>query len=378
MVNAVHGSGCTRPTAWLALAGLLILSAGAVRAERVKDLASLAGVRANQLVGYGLVVGLDGTGDSTGQAPFTVQSLKSMLKRFGVVIPPGVTPQLKNVAAVSVSAMLPPFAKPGQSIDITVSTIGNAKSLRGGTLLLSPLQGADGLVYALAQGNLIVGGFGASTQDGNSISVNVPTVGRIPNGATVERPAPTVFARGDFLYFNLHSPDFTTAERLSRAINKVMGDGAARPVDATTVQVNAPREAAQRVGFASLLENIDVTPGDAPARVIINARSGTVVIGRHVTVTPAVVSHGSLSVTITNTTRVSQPAPLAGGTTTVVPQSQIDVKEKGSRAFLFGTGSSLEEVVRAINEVGAAPSDLVAILQALKQAGALRAQLIVI
>ncbi len=375
------GTGCAFHSLrrWLALVGLAAsLVAGGARAERIKDLAAIAGVRDNQLVGYGLVVGLDGTGDQTGQTPFTVQSLKSMLKRFGVTLPAGVSPQVKNVAAVSVSAVLPPFAKPGQTVDVTVSTLGNAKSLRGGTLLLTPLQGADGRVYAIAQGNLIVGGFGASTSDGNSISVNIPTVGRIPNGATVERPAPTDFARSDFLYLNLHRPDFTTAERLARAINERLGEGVARPTDATTVRVGAPRDPGQRVAFMALIENLQVEPGEAPARVVINSRSGTVVIGRHVLVWPAAVAHGNLSVTITNTTEVSQPAPLAQGQTQVVPNSRIEVKEQGARAFLFGKSTTLEQVVRAINEVGAAPSDLVAILQALKEAGALRAELIVI
>jgi len=274
--------------------------------------------------------------------------------------------------------VLPPLAKPGQTIDITVSTIGNAKSLRGGTLLLSPLQGADGVVYALGQGNLIVGGFGAATADGNSISVNIPTVGRIPNGASVERAAPTRFARSDFLYLNLHRPDFTTAQRVANAISKALGEGVAQPSDATTVRVAAPREPGQRVAYMSLIENIVVEPGEAAARVVVNSRTGTVVIGRHVLVSPAAVAHGNLSVTISNTTEVSQPAPLASGTTTLVPNSQIEVKEQAARAFLFGASTTLDQVVRAINEVGAAPSDLVAILQALKEAGALRAELIVI
>lgn len=348
------------------------------KAERIKDLVDVAGVRENQLIGYGLVVGLDGTGDQTGQTPFTVQSLKSMLKRFGVTVPDNVNPQVKNVAAVSLSASLSPFAKPGQRLDVTASTIGNAKSLRGGTLLLSPLLGADGQVYAMAQGNLVVGGFGASTNDGNRISVNIPTVGRVPNGGTVERPAPTSLGAGEFLYLNLHRPDFTTAKRVADAINAAMGEGAAMPADGVTVRLNAPREASQRVGYLSLIENLTVEPADPAARVVVNSRSGTVVIGRHVRVTAAAVAHGNLTVTISNATEVSQPAPLSEGETVVVANSDIEVSEGPSRMFLFDPGVSLDAIVRAINQVGTAPSDLVAILEALKEAGALRAQLIVI
>ena len=347
-------------------------------AERIKDLAHVAGVRDNHLIGYGLVVGLDGTGDQTGQTPFTVQSLKSMLKRFGVTIPGNVNPQLKNVAAVSLSGVLPPFAKPGQRIDVTASTIGNAKSLRGGTLLMSPMLGADGQVYAMAQGNLVVGGFGAATTDGNQISVNIPTVGRVPNGAMVERPAPTMLGHGDFLWLNLHRPDFTTVKRVADAINEAMGEGAALPADGTTIRLSAPREPSQRVAYLAIIENLTLEPADPPARVVVNSRSGTVVIGRHVRVTAAAVAHGNLTVTISNATRVSQPAPLGEGDTVVVPDSDIEVREAPSRMFLFDPGVSLDAIVRAINQVGTAPSDLVAILEALKEAGALRAELIVI
>ncbi len=361
----------------MVLVGTLV-STPAAYAERIKDLAGVAGVRTNQLVGYGLVVGLDGTGDQTGQAPFTVQSLKSMLKRFGVTVPDNVNPQLKNVAAVSLHATLPAFAKPGQTIDVTASTIGNAKSLRGGTLLLSPLMGADGRTYAVAQGNLVVGGFGAETADGNKISVNIPTVGRVPGGASVERPAPTTLATDGFVWLNLHSGDFTTAKRMADAINETLGAGTAVAADSISVRVNAPRDPSQSVAFVSVLENIELTPGEAPARIIVNSRSGTVVIGQHVTVSPAAVAHGNLSVTISNTTEVSQPAPFGAGTTAVVPNSQISVTEDTNRMFLFNSGVTLEEIVRAINRVGAAPSDLVAILEALREAGALRAELIII
>lgn len=360
------------------IACALALVSVQTHAERIKDLATVAGVRSNQLIGYGLVVGLDGTGDQTSQTPFTVQSLKSMLAQLGITVPPNVNPQLKNVAAAMISAELPPFSKPGQTIDITVSSIGNAKSLRGGTLLMTPLKGADGQVYAIAQGNLVVGGFGAQAKDGSKITVNVPSVGRVPNGATVERAVANPFAQGNSLVLNLHSPDFTTATRLAVAINDVIGPATAEPTDATSVRVNAPREAAQRVSFVSLLENIELQPGQAAAKVVVNSRTGTVVIGQNVRVSSAAVAHGSLTVTITEKAQVSQPAPLSGGTTAVVPRSDIAIEEEKDRMFLFEPGVTLDEIVRAVNQVGAAPGDLVAILEALKQAGALRAELLVI
>ncbi len=359
-----------------ALAAALL--AAPVQAERIKDLAMVAGVRDNQLIGYGLVVGLDGTGDQTSQTPFTIQSLKSMLGQMGVIMPDGTSPQTKNIASVMVSSDLPAFAKPGQTIDITVSSIGNAKSLRGGTLLMTPLKGADGQVYAVAQGNLTVGGFGAEGKDGSKITVNIPSVGRVPNGATVERAVANPFAQGDTLVLNLNAPDFTTATRMAEAINKVMGAATAAPIDATSVRVSAPRTPEQRVSFASLVENIELEPGEAAAKVVVNSRTGTVVIGQHVRVSAAAVAHGSLTVTISEKPTVSQPAPLAGGATAVVPNSNIKVEEGGDRMFLFNAGVTLDEIVRAVNQVGAAPGDLVAILEALKQAGALRAELLVI
>jgi len=347
--------------------------------QRIKDLATVQGVRSNQLVGYGIVVGLDGSGDQTSQAPFTTQSLMNWLKQLGITLPAGTNPQLKNIAAVSVHAELPPFVKTGQTIDVTVSSIGNAKSLRGGSLLVTPLRGLDGQVYAIAQGNLIVNGFGAQANDGSKVTVNVPTSGRIPNGASVERLVPSTFANGDTLTLSLHQADFTTATHLARRINKELGDGTATPVDAVSVSVRAPSDAGQRVALLSMLENLDVDPGEAAARVIINSRTGTVVIGDHVRVTPAAVSHGSLTVTIKEEQKVSQPTPLSqGGQTVVVPDSAIDVQQKASRMFLFEPGVSLDEIVRAVNQVGAAPGDLVAILEALQQAGALHAELIVI
>lgn len=349
-------------------------------AERIKDLASVAGVRNNQLVGYGLVVGLDGTGDQTSQTPFTVQSVKNMLQQFGITIPSGVNLQLKNVAAVSIHAVLPPFAKPGQSIDVTVASIGNAKSLRGGSLLMAPLQGADGNVYAIAQGNLLVGGFGASGADGSSVTVNIPSSGRIPNGATVERAVPSDFHLGESVILNLHIADFTTSNRLATSINDTMGAGTAQSIDAVSVRIRAPQDPMQRTSFLAHLENLDVEPGQAAARVIINSRTGTVVISSNVRVTAAAVSHGSLVVTISERPFASQPlAPFSNaGETVVLPDSNVFITQEDSKMFLFEAGTSLDEIVQAVNRVGAAPGDLVAILEALKQAGALRAELLVI
>jgi flagellar P-ring protein FlgI len=360
------------------LAALFLIAAATAQAERVKDLASVQGVRNNQLVGYGLVVGLAGTGDQTSQAPFTIQSIKNMLVRYGVTIPANTNPQLKNVAAVTVHADLPAFAKTGQAIDVTVSSIGNAGSLRGGSLIMTPLRGADGEVYAIAQGSLIVGGFGVSGKDGSSISVNIPSAGRVPNGATVEREVPNGFTTEPYVMLNLHVPDFTTSARLTEGINKLLGEGTAHSIDSVSVKVVAPADPSQRTAYLSTLESIEIEPGDAPARVIINSRTGTVVIGSHVRVMPAAVSHGSLTVTITERAAVSQPNEFARGDTVVVPQSSISVSQPAARMFVFDAGVDLNDIVRAVNQVGAAPGDLVAILEALKQSGALRAELIVI
>ncbi len=367
------------PTAFLA--SLLIVATTAitpVHAERVKDLASVSGVRSNQLVGYGLVVGLNGTGDQTSQAPFTVQSIRNMLAKFGVTIPANVNPQLKNVAAVTVTAELPAFTKAGQTVDITVSSIGNAQSLRGGSLLMTPLRGIDGEVYAIAQGNMVVGGFGVSGSDGSKITVNVPSSGRIPNGAQVEREVPSNFASSPYVTLNLNTPDFTTSSRLAEGINKLMGDGTAQSLDAVTVRVTAPIDTSQRISYLAMLESMEIEPGDAPARVIVNSRTGTVVIGSRVKVKAAAVSHGSLTVTISEKAEVSQPNALAQGTTVTTPRSDIKIEQPQARMFLFDAGVDLDTIVRAVNQVGAAPGDLVAILEALKQAGALRAELIVI
>jgi len=344
-------------------------------AERVKDIASVAGVRSNQLIGYGLVVGLNGTGDKN---RFTSQTLRNMLLQLGVTVPPGIDLKSKNIAAVSIQADLPAFAKPGQTIDVNVSSLGDAKSLRGGSLLMTPLKGADGQIYAVAQGNLVVGGLSAQGQDGSKVTVNVPSAGRIPNGATVEREVPTGFTQGSHLMLNLHTPDFTTANQVADVINRTYGGSVARALDAASVQVSAPRDPAQRVSFTSLIENLEVSPGEAPARVIVNSRTGTVVISSHVRVQPAAVTHGNLSVTISEKPIVSQPSPLSGGSTAVVPRSDVTVNEEANRMFVFNPGVSLDEIVQAVNRVGAAPSDLVAILEALRSAGALRAELIVI
>ncbi len=368
-----------RLTGLLLALGVLTGAAGAVHAERIKDLATVAGVRTNQLVGYGLVVGLDGTGDQTSQAPFTIQSIANMLARFGVPIPPGTNPQLKNVAAVTVTADLPPFAKAGQMIDVTVSSIGNASSLRGGSLLMTPLRGVDGQVYAFAQGSMVVSGFGVAGKDGSRISVNVPSAGRIPNGASVEREVPVKFGGDRHLVFNLHAPDFTTAARVVDAIDRTLGPGTADAIDAVSIRVAAPVDPNQRTAYLATLEAIEVEPGDPPARVIINSRTGTVVISSHVRVMAAAVAHGSLSVTITERDQVSQPNPFTQvPSATVTPRSTINVKEGDARMFVFQAGVNLDEIVRAVNQVGAAPGDLVAILEALQQAGALRAELIVI
>lgn len=360
---------------WALLLGLVVgLPA---QAERIKDLAGLAGVRSNQLVGYGLVVGLDGTGDKVNQTPFAAQSLRNMLAGLGVTLPPNVNLQSKNIAAVSLQADLPPFVKPGQTIDVTVSSLGNAKSLRGGSLLMAPLRGADGHVYAIAQGNVIVGGLGVEAA-GSSITVNVPSSGRIPNGATVERTVSNSFSTNGPLVLNLHQPDFTTAQRIAEAINQTLGVGTAMPLDAASVQVQSPRHSGQRVSFVSVLENLTVQPAESAAKVIVNSRTGTVVIGQNVQVQPAAVSHGSLTVTIASDPIVSQPPPLSGGATAVVPQADITVSQEKKPMFLFNPGVALNDIVRAVNNVGATPSDLVAILEALKAAGALRAELIVI
>ncbi|MBT8139315.1 MAG: flagellar basal body P-ring protein FlgI [Gammaproteobacteria bacterium] len=362
----------------LLLAVLASLMPNNVLADRLKDIASIAGVRSNALLGYGLVVGLDGTGDQTSQTPFTTQSFTNMLEQFGVTLPPGLRFQLKNVAAVAVHAELPAFAKPGQPVDVTVSSIGNAKSLRGGSLLLTSLKGADGQIYALAQGNLVVGGFGAEGADGSSITVNIPSVGRIPNGATVERMVDTGFDSATNLIFNLHRSDFTTAKRVADQINNMFGPQVARALDASSIMVTAPKTSDERVTYVSVLENLEVQQGLESAKVIINSRTGTIVVGQAVKVSPVAVTHGSLTVTVTEDPGVSQPNALAGGETAIVPDTTISIEQEDGRMFMFNAGTRLDAIVRAVNQVGAAPGDLMAILEAMKQAGALRAELVVI
>lgn len=373
----VRGSRGRIRAAFCALAMLGVFLAPA-HAERVKDLAQVGGVRSNPLVGYGLVVGLDGTGDRTSQTPFTVQSLRNLLNELGVNVPGNVNPQLKNVAAVAIHADLPAFAKPGQPIDVTVSSIGNSVSLRGGTLLMAPLKGADGQVYALAQGNLVVGGFGAEGRDGSRVSVNVPSVGRIPGGAIVERALPDVFAGTGEITLNLHQPDFTTASRLVAVLDSTFGPGSAHAIDGGTVALRSPTDSSARINFLAQVENLELTPGEAAAKIVINSRTGTVVIGSAVRVMPAAVSHGSLTVTVGESLNVSQPNAFADGQTVVTPQSQITANAEGSHMFKFQGGVTLDQIVKAVNEIGAAPGDLVAILEALKQVGALQAELEVI
>jgi flagellar P-ring protein precursor FlgI len=357
-----------------ALAALLI--ATPANATRIKDLGAFQGVRTNQLTGYGIVVGLAGTGDDN--LAYATQAMGGVASRFGLVLPPGVNPSLRNAAAVMITAELPPFANPGQRIDITVSALGRARSLRGGTLILSPLRGADDQIYAMAQGNLVVGGLGVSAQDGSQVTVNVPSAGRIPGGATVERSVDTGFASAPQLMFNLSEADLTTAGRVAEAINASLGQPIARAINAGTVAIDAPPGAESRTTLMARIENIVVDPGEAPARVIVNSRTGTVVINGAVRISPAAVSHGRLTVSVEENPTVVQPAPFSRGRTAVEQNSTINVEEERSRMFAMGGGANLSEIVRAVNAIGASASDLVAILEALKQAGALRAELIVL
>jgi flagellar P-ring protein precursor FlgI len=363
---------------WIGCAALAFMPAFAL-AERVKDISQVQGVRGNQLVGYGLVVGLDSSGDQVTQTPFTVQSIKSMLAQLGVNVPPNINPQTKNVAAVMVHAELPPFSKPGQTIDVTVSSMGNAKSLRGGALLMTPLKGINGEIYAIAQGSLIVSGFGAEGADGSSVTVNTPSAGRIPNGATVERSIPSPFDNEPKITLNLNAPDFTTAQRLAASINNTLGEGIASPVDAVSVDVRAPTSAAAKVEFLSILENLPVDPAAASAKVVVNSRSGTIVIGSDVRLKEAAVAHGNLTVRISEDLQVSQPGAFAGaGQTVITPGSDVAIEEEDARMFVLSPGVSLQELVDAVNQVGAAPGDVIAVLEALQQAGAMSARLIVI
>ncbi|MCV2354981.1 flagellar basal body P-ring protein FlgI [Paucibacter sp. B2R-40] len=347
------------------------------QAARIKEVASVQGVRSNALTGYGLVVGLDGTGDQTTQSPYTGQSLSAMLQQFGVTLPPGVTIQPKNVAAVMVTAQLPAFAQPGQQIDITVASIGNSKSLRGGTLISTPLRGADGQVYAMAQGNLIIAGAGASA-GGSKVTVNHLSAGRIPAGALVERSVATPLQNSDFIQLDLNSIDFTTARAVARAINKAKGAGVAQAVDGRVVRVRAPMDADERVNFMADMENLTFELSEPAARIIINARTGSVVINQAVTLAACAVAHGSLSVTISSTPVISQPNALSGGQTVVSEKTDIAIKQEPGNLIQLPAGAKLADVVKALNSLGATPQDLLAILQAMKSSGALNAELEVI
>lgn len=357
------------------LLALLALVAAPLHAERIKDLGEFQGIRGNQLTGYGIVVGLAGTGDDS--FDYATLGMKGAISRFGLTLPPGVNPALKNAAAVIVTAELPPFAKPGQRLDITVSAIGKAKSLRGGTLLLAPLYGADNQIYAMAQGNLAVGGLGVDAADGSKVAINIPSAGRIDGGATVEREVDTGFARTTTLRFNLATQDLTNARLIAEAINKATSPGTAWASDGGSVTIEAPDGPTARVGLMSLIENLEIKPTEPPARVVVNARTGTVVISGAVRIGPAAVSHGTLTVRIDESPTVVQPAPLSRGETAVEQSSDIKVEQARSPAFLV-KGASLSEIVKSINKIGASPGDLVAILEALKQAGALKAELVII
>ncbi len=366
------------------LAVLMVLLPTAATSDRLKDLASVAGVRSNPLVGYGIVVGLSGSGD--GNNALTRQSMQSIVSRLGLEVSAN-NLDAKNAAAVMVTAELPPFIKPGQEIDVTVSTVGKAKSLQGGTLLMTPLMGADGEVYAIAQGNMVVGGLGVEGGDGSSVVVNIPTVGRIPGGGTVERLVPTPFLESDYFVLNLNRNDFSTAGAVVDSINALFGPDVAVALDGTSVRVRAPGDPSERVAFMGILEGIEVTPAAPPAQVIVNSRTGTVVIGGEVRVSPAAVAHGSLTVRVNEDFNVDQAATVvngddgvvvAGGDPVVTPDTEIEIEQDPARAFVFDPGVSLSSLVDAINAVGASPADLVSILDALRRSGALRAELIVI
>lgn len=365
----------------VAVAVAALLAPNPAAAERIRDLATMQGVRSNPLIGYGLIVGLDGTGDQTTQAPFTSQSLGTMLQQLGLSLPPGANPQLKNTAAVMVTAQLPAFAQPGQPIDVTVSSIGNAKSLRGGTLLLTPLKGADGHIYAMAQGNVVVGGAGASAA-GSKVQINHLSAGRVPGGAMVERTVPNAVLEGDTIQLELRQTDFSTATQVAQAINRhagvSAGEGpAAHAVDARVIRVRLP-PAASRVAFLAELENLEVAEVRPAARVIVNARTGSVVMNQSVTLGQSAVAHGNLSVSISTTPSVSQPAPFSQGTTVVTEKADIQIRQDGAALMMLEGSARLADVVKALNGLGATAQDLIAILQALKAAGSLKAELEII
>src|SRR5690554_7726675 len=360
----------------LPLLFLLTLPA-AVRAVPLMDLVDVEGIRENQLIGYGLVVGLDGTGDMN-QVKFTSQSVTNLIQQFGVNLSPNVDPKLNNVAAVTVTASVPPAYSPGQTIDVTVSSLGDAKSLRGGQLLMTPLSGIDGEVYALAQGALVVGGLSASGNSGSSVTINTANSGRIPNGATIERMIPSDFTEREEVVLNIRKPSFQTAIRVVDAVNAQFGAGTATALNATKVSLRAPMASNQRISFMAMLEDIDVDAGRTRPKVVFNSRTGTVVIGDGVWVKAAAVSHGSLTVTISETPQVSQPGAFSDGQTAVVPRTDIAVSEEANAMFEWPQGASLDSIINTVNSLGATPSDVMSILQSLEQAGALNAELIVI
>lgn len=367
-----------RSLLWLPTALALCCAALPAQAARVKEVAAVQGVRTNQLTGYGLVVGLDGTGDQTTQMPFTTQAMQNYLQQAGISLPAGTSaPQLKNVATVIVTAQLPPFAQPGQLIDITVSSMGNAKSLKGGTLITTPLRGADGEIYALAQGNVVVGGAGASA-GGSKVQINHLSAGRVPEGAQVERSVPTPLHEGDTITLGLNASDFQTARKVAQAINNRLGAGVATALDGRTVQVNAPQDPGARVGFIAEIEELQVADSVPAAKVVINARTGSIVLNQAVTLGACAVAHGNLSITISSTPVISQPNPLSQGSTVVAQKSDIQIKQEPGILMTLPASAQLADVVRAINALGATPQDLLAILQAIKAAGALNAELEVI
>jgi len=379
MLPSISVSLAWRPA--LRQCALLLLAAAtalpAAHAMRIKELAAVQGVRSNALTGYGIVVGLDGTGDQTTQTPFTTQSIQAMLQQMGVTLPPGTSMQLRNVAAVIVTAQLPPFARPGQAIDVSVASLGNAKSLRGGLLVATPLKGADGRIYAMAQGNLIVGGAGAAAA-GSSVQINHLSAGRIPQGATVEASVPTPLLQGESIDLGLNAADFSTARRVAQAINVAKGQGTARALDGRTVSVRMPAEPDARIAFLADIENLPIELATPSARVVLNARTGSVVLNESVTLGACAVAHGSLSVTISTTPMVSQPNPLGQGQTAVTERSDITITEQGGSLIQLPAGAKLADVVRALNALGATPQDLLAILQAMRSAGALKAEIEVI
>jgi flagellar P-ring protein precursor FlgI len=367
-----------------ALIGLAVIAAtaalwwpGQAHATRIKEVASIQGVRSNQLIGYGLVVGLDGTGDQTTSAPFTTQSLAALLQQMGVTVPPGQNLQIKNIATVMVTATLPPFAQPGQTLDVTVSSLANAKSLRGGTLIATPLKGADGQIYAMAQGNLMIGGAGASAA-GSKVQINSLNAGRVPDGATVERAVATPLNQGDFLQFDLKSNDYNTAREVVRAINTKMGEGTAMALNGRAVRVRMPPDSDARIGFLADVENLTLELAAPAAKIVINARTGSVVMNQSVTLNPCAVAHGNLSVTISATPVISQPQPFGRGDTVQAEKADITIRQEPGPLIQLPAGTKLADVVKALSALGATPQDLLAILTAMKTAGALNAEIEVI